>query len=152
MRAEPSTSVRRPGDLKPHLVDRHSQFHETRNQQKSNHQRESVKPIQAKSQDHAGTRNRANRATEISSDLVVRFRILRQRVDGLKLKVASILEDVYKNPPDPGPGSAPRSQPGAAKASHEERKEPTPHAFKKAKLQVITGSNLMCQDAGYRGR
>ncbi|OEL32010.1 hypothetical protein BAE44_0006972 [Dichanthelium oligosanthes] len=72
----------------------------------------------------------------MSSDLVGRLRSLRQRVDGLKIKVASILEYVYKIPPDPGPRRSPRSQHAAANTIHEERKEPTPHAvFKKAKLQ-----------------
>jgi hypothetical protein len=105
---------------------------------------------QQKSQNQVDIQTRTSVATVNSKNLEARLHILRLRLGVLKIKVAKILDDVFKIPPDPGPAVSASTHPIIDLEGHEDRKHPPPPTLpKKGELQVIRGSKLGHEEISY---
>ncbi|RLN28165.1 hypothetical protein C2845_PM05G15970 [Panicum miliaceum] len=93
-------------ELRNPSTDRCNPIPETRNLCKPFSVANSIIHSQRKSQNHTEFQSRARVATINSKNLDTRLRILRLRLGFFKIKLARFLDDVYKNPPDPGPANS----------------------------------------------
>lgn len=82
--------------------------------------------------------------------MVRRLQILKQHLSSLKKKSRSIMDDVYKEPPNPEPTTQHKLLTNAGlNAAHEEWEEPA-HGMLHLELQVFTCSNWENQEVSYK--
>jgi hypothetical protein len=103
-------------------IDRCKPIFETRNLYAINPVADRLSSNHQKSQNQIDFQTRTRVATENSKNLESRLRILRLRLGVLKTKVAKILDDVFKIPPDPGPAVPASTHPIIDIEGHEDRK------------------------------
>jgi len=99
---------------------------ETRNLYATNPHADRLSNNQQKSQNQVDIQTRTSVATVNSKNLEACLHILRLRLGVLKIKVAKILDDVFKIPPDPGPTVSASTHPIIDLEGHEDRKHPPP--------------------------
>jgi len=107
-------------------TDRCKPIFETRNLYATNPDADGLSNNQQKSQNQVDIQTRTSVATVNSKNLEARLHILRSRLGVLKIKVAKILDDVFKIPPDPGPVVLASTHPIIDLEGHEDRKHPPP--------------------------